>query len=120
MAIFVDECRWWYRDHQMCHMVSDNSLQELHAFAEQLGMPERAFHGDHYDVPAHIREQAICHGAVAVTSRELVQALTRAGLRLSAAQRRTYKHEHTSDVMASPTDLEYRSVNEGNTSRLDQ
>ena len=101
-------------------MVSDNSLQELHAFAEQLGIPERAFHGDHYDVPAHVRDAAIRHGAVAVTSRELVQALTRAGLRLSAAQRRAYKHEHASDVMASPKDLEHQSVSEGNTSHLDQ
>lgn len=101
-------------------MVSDESLRELHAFAQQLGMPERAFHGDHYDVPAHVREKAIGHGAVAVTSRELVKALTQAGLRLSAAQRRAYKHEHPNNVMASPTDLEHQSVNEGSTRHHDQ
>ena len=95
MAIFVDECRWWYREHQMCHMVSDISLDELHEFAHELGIPPRAFHGDHYDVPLHVRDKALENGAVAITSRELVQKLTRAGLRLSAAQRRSYKHEHS-------------------------
>ena len=32
-------------------MVSDASLDELHDFAERAGLPRRAFHGDHYDVP---------------------------------------------------------------------
>lgn len=74
-------------------MVSDSSLQELHAFADELGVPSKAFHGDHYDVPSHIRERALNSGASAVSSRELVAALTRAGLRLSAAQRRLYTHD---------------------------
>lgn len=98
MAILVDECRWWFREHQMCHMVSDASLMELHAFAEQLGIPLRAFHGDHYDVPSHIRELALENGASRVSSRELVAALTRAGLRLSAAQRRLYTHDQAAST----------------------
>lgn len=77
----------------MCHMVSDASLEELHAFAEELEIPTRAFHGDHYDVPHHIREKAMQHGAVAVTSRELVKRLHAAGLRLSAMQRRLYSRD---------------------------
>ena len=92
----------------MCHMVSNQSLDELHAFAEALEIPARAFHGDHYDVPAHVREAALRNGAQAVTSRELVQALTRAGLRLSAAQRRAYKHAHSGDVNQPSSDLAHR------------
>ena len=62
-------------------MVSDESYDELHAFAEQLGIPRRAFQGDHYDVPADYRERAIELGAVPITSRELVRRLVASGLR---------------------------------------
>ena len=82
-------------------MVSDTSLHELHAFAEELGVPSRAFHGDHYDVPTHIREHALLNGASAVSSRELVAALTRAGLRLSAAQRRLYTHDQIASTSST-------------------
>lgn len=76
----------------MCHMVSDVSLEELHAFAVELEIPARAFHGDHYDVPQHIRDLAVLRGAQTVTSRELVKRLAAAGLRSTPAQRRAYKH----------------------------
>jgi hypothetical protein len=62
-------------------MVSDESYDELHAFAEQLGIPRRAFQGDHYDVPTDYRERAIELGAVPITSRELVRRLIASGLR---------------------------------------
>lgn len=73
-------------------MVSDSSLEELHAFADALGIPPRAFHGDHYDLPQHVREKAMQMGATEVTSKELVRRLGIAGLRLTAMQRRAYKH----------------------------
>ncbi len=92
MAILVDECRWSHRDHVWCHMVSDESLDELHAFARQLGIPERGFHGDHYDLPRHVRDAAVRHGAREVSSRDIVRALSRAGLRLTARERRVARH----------------------------
>ena len=92
MAILVDDSRWWFKDRLWCHMVSDVSLDELHEFARSLEIPTRAFHGDHYDLPDYVRATALERGARAVTSRELVQRLITAGLRLSAAERRTYKH----------------------------
>lgn len=92
MTVLVDQCRWEHRDHVWCHMVSDRSLEELHSFAEALEIPRRGFHGDHYDLPSHVRDRAIAMGAVAVSSRELVRRLSAAGLRLSAAQRRAYRH----------------------------
>jgi hypothetical protein len=69
-------------------MVSDVDLDELHLHAVKVGLPERAFHGDHYDVPEELREEAIAAGAEEVPSRELVRRLRGAGLRLSPAARR--------------------------------
>ena len=69
MTILVDECIWPWRDRLWCHMVSDTSLDELHAFARWLGVPERGFQGDHYDIPEEVRAMALDEGAVAVSSR---------------------------------------------------
>lgn len=88
MTLLVDECRWWHRGRRWCHLVSDADLDELHAFAEGMGIPRRGFHGDHYDLPEDYRAQALALGAVAVDSRELVRRLRAAGLRLSPAERR--------------------------------
>jgi hypothetical protein len=81
MAILVDAAVWPYRDDVWAHLVSDTSYDELHAFAERLGIPRRAFQGDHYDVPARLRERALELGATPVTGRELVSRLVAAGLR---------------------------------------
>lgn len=87
--ILVDECRWRWRDRLWCHMVSDHSLDELHDFAWSLGVPWRAFGGDHYDLHEDARLAAIGAGALAVPSRELVVRLRTAGLRVTPAQRRS-------------------------------
>ena len=71
-----------------CHLVSDESLAELHAFADANGLPRRGFQGDHYDVPEEYRVGLIDGGAVEVESRELLRRLKAAGLRLTPAQRR--------------------------------
>lgn len=81
MALLVDDAHWPWRDRWWCHLVSDTSLQELHDFARLLGVPERGFQGDHYDIPEELRAQAIDLGAQPVSSRELVQALYAAGMR---------------------------------------
>jgi hypothetical protein len=81
MTILVDQAIWPWRGHRWAHLVSDESYDELHAFADQLGIPRRAFQGDHYDVPSWIRDEAIGLGATEVDSRELVRRLRAAGLR---------------------------------------
>ncbi len=86
--MLVDEPRWWWRDHLWCHLVSDTSYDELHEFAQRLGFPGRAFHGDHYDVPADRRAEVVAAGAIEVGSRELLRRLRAAGLRRSPAERR--------------------------------
>jgi hypothetical protein len=69
-------------------MVSDESLDQLHDFAQRAVIPRRAFQGDHYDVPEEHRPAMVAAGALEVGSRELVRRLRAAGLRLSPAQRR--------------------------------
>jgi hypothetical protein len=68
------------------HLVSDASFAELHAFAEALGAPRRAFERDHYDVPGYRFPVAVWLGAVVVPSREIVRMLTAAGLRRPAGR----------------------------------
>ena len=72
---------WPWRGRRWAHLISDESYDELHELAGRLGIPRRAFQGDHYDVPADYREQAIALGAVPVSSRELVRRLIDSGLR---------------------------------------
>jgi hypothetical protein len=81
MAILVDDPLWWRHDRHWCHMVSDASIDELHLFAAALGVPERGFHRDHYDIPHSLRQTALEMGATAVSSRELVRRLRASGLR---------------------------------------
>ena len=63
------------------HLASDTSFEELHRFARSLGIPERGFDRDHYDIPAERYESVVAAGAVAVSSRELISRLRAAGLR---------------------------------------
>lgn len=63
------------------HLASDASYDELHAFARTVGIPERGFDRDHYDVPAEWYDQVVAAGAEPVSSRELVRRLHTAGLR---------------------------------------
>lgn len=68
-----------------CHLISDASFDELHAFARRLGVPRAAFQGDHYDLDEPRRERAIGHGAIAVDGRDIVAALRSSGLRRGPA-----------------------------------
>lgn len=83
MTILVDQAIWPWRGHRWAHLVSDHSYDELHIFAEQLGIPRRGFQGDHYDIPDYMHAIAIVNGAVLVDSRILVRRLRAAGLRRS-------------------------------------
>ncbi len=81
MALLIDEPRWWFEGRRWSHLVSDESHEELHAFAESLGIPRRGFHADHYDVPDEWYERVVELGAVPTPSRELLRRLKAAGLR---------------------------------------
>lgn len=68
--------------------MSDSSHQELHRFAQHLGLSRKSFQGDHYDVPGTMRLEAIALGARPVDARDVVRALRAAGLRREPPGRR--------------------------------
>jgi hypothetical protein len=88
VTVLIDEPMWWFQGRKWSHMVSDATLDELHDFAQGVGIPRRAFQGDHYDVPQDYYDEMVVAGAVPTPSRELVRRLRTAGLRLSPAARR--------------------------------
>ena len=81
MTVLVDRAIWNKNGRRFAHLASDASYDELHAFAAALGLPRRAFHGDHYDLPSEHRDAAIALGAEPVDARQLVRRLRSAGLR---------------------------------------
>jgi hypothetical protein len=83
VAVLIDTPVWPWRGRRWSHLVSDVSYDELHAFVESaLGIPRRAFQGDHYDVPEELYQRAIDAGAEPVGARELLSRLLAAGLRV--------------------------------------
>jgi hypothetical protein len=88
MAILIDPPLWARHGRVWGHLVSDSSLEELHAFARKVGIPERGFDLDHYDVPQDMHARLISAGAQLIDGRELVRRLRESGLRVTAAQRR--------------------------------
>ncbi|WP_328561146.1 DUF4031 domain-containing protein [Streptomyces coelicoflavus] len=81
MTLYIDPPTWPGHGRLWSHLVSDASYAELHAFAEALGVPYRAFERDHYDLPAQRYADAVSAGALEVSSREVVRLLHGAGLR---------------------------------------
>ncbi|WP_066093398.1 DUF4031 domain-containing protein [Xanthomonas massiliensis] len=81
MAVYLDDTVHPWRGERWGHLLAD-TLEELHAMAECLGIPRRAFQnkrsGAHYDVPARLRDKAVALGTVPVsrhTDRERLRAL---------------------------------------------
>ncbi|WP_328781958.1 DUF4031 domain-containing protein [Streptomyces canus] len=81
MTVYIDPPTWPGHGRMWSHLISDASFDELHAFADELGVPRRAFERDHYDIPSHRYADVVAAGAVEVSSREVVRLLTGAGLR---------------------------------------
>jgi len=81
VTVHIDRPTWPGHGRLWSHLVSDTSYAELHDFAAGLGIPRRAFDGDHYDVVSERYDDAITAGARSATSREIVAMLVAAGLR---------------------------------------
>ena len=80
--MLIDSPVWAWRGRLWSHLVSDVSYDELHAFVDAgLGIPRRAFQGDHYDIPQDLYDVAVAAGAEPVGARELLSRLRAAGLR---------------------------------------
>lgn len=87
MVILIDPARWPAHGTVWAHLVSDTSLEELHAFAAAHGLPARAFDLDHYDVPVDRVAGLVAAGATPLPARELLRRLRASGLRVRAADR---------------------------------
>ncbi|MEU2438970.1 DUF4031 domain-containing protein [Streptomyces rubradiris] len=87
MTLYVDPPAWPGHGRLWSHLVSDVSYDELHAFADRLGLSRRSFDGDHYDLPEHRYADAVAAGAVEVGSREVVRLLRESGLRRPKGRR---------------------------------
>ncbi len=81
MAVLVDAAIWDWQGSRWAHLVSDESYDELHCFAQRLGKRRLGFQGDHYDIDEADRSRALAMGAQPVSSRTLVRHLRAAGLR---------------------------------------
>ena len=88
MTVLIDQPIWPAHDTLWAHLVSDESLDELHAFAEAAGIPRRGFDHDHYDVPEHKYDELVAQGAVPVGVREMVTRLRNSGLRVTQREKR--------------------------------
>ncbi len=85
--ILIDPPRWPAHGTLFSHLVSDTSLDELHALAAAAGVDPRAFDHDHYDVRAERYDACVAAGAVPVPAAELVRRLVASGLRVRAPYR---------------------------------
>ncbi len=88
VALLIDPPRWPAHGRLWSHLVSDTSLEELHAFALAAGIPRRAFDRDHYDVPESSYHQLVAAGACEVDAKELLRRLVASGLRVPGRERR--------------------------------
>ncbi|MER8026176.1 DUF4031 domain-containing protein [Glutamicibacter protophormiae] len=96
MSILIDPPSWPAHGTLFSHLVSDATLDELHAFARAHQLPERAFDKDHYDVPQARYSELVQGGAREVSAGSLVRALIVSGLRIPAK----YRPEKLGPVLA--------------------
>lgn len=75
MTIYVDDSFIPYRGMKMCHLMTDGPIEELHDFANMLGMKRSWFQDKgnhpHYDVSKGVRVAAVNLGARSVSPQEI-------------------------------------------------
>ena len=86
--ILIDEPMWPRHGRIWGHVVSDEALDELHAFAARVGIPPRGFELDHYDYPVEKQAELLAAGATLVSAHDLTRRLIASGLRIRARDRR--------------------------------
>jgi len=88
VTVLIDPPLWPAHGRLWSHLVSDTSMEELHAFAAAHGVPVLGFDLDHYDVPDSAHAALVQAGAVPVSAGDLLRRLRAGGLRITAAERR--------------------------------
>lgn len=74
MSVYVDAPIWPFRRMMMCHMLAD-SVAELHAMADRIGVARRWFQNrryPHYDICKSKRALAVAAGAQEIGRREFL------------------------------------------------
>ena len=102
MAVYVDDSRLAWRGKSWCHLVAD-SINELHAFAEQLGLKREWFQDrtmyPHYDVTLKVKARALALGAYAGDKRTIITCAKRLKVELIASG-----HRDLLEVRSLPAD----------------
>ena len=102
MAVYVDDSRLAWRGKSWCHLVAD-SINELHTFAEQLGLKREWFQDrtmyPHYDVTVQVKERALALGAYAGDKRTIISCAKRLKIELIA-----YKHKDLQVIQSHSAD----------------
>lgn len=81
MTIYIDRPVWQWRGRLWSHLISDTSLDELHAFARAIPLRYLSFGIDHYDVPEELFDRTLELGAEFADARDLIGHLRTSGLR---------------------------------------
>lgn len=78
MSVYVDNLRdYGWRHGPSCHLIGD-SVEELIAFAENMGMRREWFQpksSPHFDLTAEGRKAAVANGAIELDQRAFVKKL---------------------------------------------
>lgn len=81
MAVYVDPLIHYSSRRAYCHLMADADIAELHAFAQRIKLKRAWFQNHkfhpHYDLNAKMRRKAILHGAIQISS---IEMLRRCGL----------------------------------------
>lgn len=76
MAAYVDEAVWEWRGQLWCHLLAD-SLDELHDFAQSIGLKKEWFQGHtkypHYDMNKNRRYVAVKKGAIEIDKKTTIE-----------------------------------------------
>lgn len=82
MSVYVDDAVYPYGRMMMCHMLAD-TLDELHAMADRIGINRKWFQGSpahrtpHYDICKSKRALAVQFGAIECDRYQLVEVKRR-------------------------------------------
>lgn len=76
MAVYVDDAVWPLKGQLWCHLLAD-SLDELHSFAQSIGLKREWFQGHtkypHYDMNENRRKIAVKKGAIEIDKRTTIE-----------------------------------------------
>ncbi|MDO5645673.1 MAG: DUF4031 domain-containing protein [Dermabacter sp.] len=99
--MWADEPRWRNHGTVWGHLISDTSLEELHAAAASLGLHPRSFDLDHYDFPYESLGALRDAGVSFVSGRDLARILGASGLRVPLRERPAARRRRTDEALAA-------------------